>query len=283
MAASPQHTRELYQRLAKDVSTLGLPSGPERPRPVTEAQLDGLPGAVQWYLRFMGVLGRPADWSFLAHLTGRFRPRRRLPWLPCEAWQYDSGARIARLYHMRIVAAGVLPLTGRDAYVDGHGRMAGKLAGVLTIADGAGPESDVSELVTYLNDAVFWAPSMLFTPGVRWGLVNDHSFDVTLEDNGHRVTARVFIDKRGAPVDFTTEDRWMDARGGPVRTRWSTPVDGWTNVNGRAQPTHGSAVWHLPQGPFSYAEFQAVPGAVSYNVSPAELSTRGPEAAVATS
>ena len=50
-------------------------------------------------------------------------------------------------------------MTGRDAYVHGHGRMHGKLAGLVTVADAAGPENDVSELVTYLNDAVFFAPS----------------------------------------------------------------------------------------------------------------------------
>lgn len=279
MVSRPRHANGLYQRLADDVSALGLLAGPARPERVTEAQLDGLPGAAQWYLRFMGVLGRPADWSFLAHVTGRFRLRQRLPWMSCQAWQYNTAPRVARLFHLRLMAAGVLPVTGRDAYVNGHGRMAGKLAGLVTVADGTGPENDLSELVTYLNDAVFWAPSMLLAHGVRWGLVDDHSFDVTLEDCGHRVTARVFIDKRGAPVNFSTGDRWMDGPGGLVRTRWSTPVDGWAQANGRWQPTRGAAIWHLPKGPFCYAVLRIAPGAVRYNVSPAELSNSGPAAA----
>jgi hypothetical protein len=276
MASRPQRTNGLYQRLAADVGALGLPSGPARPERVTVDHLDGLPGAAQWYLRFMGVLGRPADWSFLAHSTGRFRMRPRWPWMRCEAWQYNSGPRVVRLFHMRADAAGLLPVIGRDAYVDGHGRMVGKLAGRVTVADGAGPESDVSELVTYLNDAVFWAPSMLLAPAVRWGVVDQASFDVSLEDAGHRVTARVFIDERGAPVNFSTEDRWCDLRGGPVRTRWSTPVGGWVEANGRRQPTSGAAIWHLPGGPFTYAAFQFAPGAVRYNVAPADLNTSEP-------
>ena len=190
----------------------------------------------------------------------------------CEVWQYNSSPTVARLFHMRITAAGVLPMTGRDAYVHGRGRMHGKLAGLVTVADAAGPENDVSELVTYLNDAVFFAPSMLLALPVSWAPAGDTSFDITLEDRGHRVTARVFTDERGAPVDFSTGDRWCDLPGGPVRTRWSTPVTGWREVNGRRLPARGSAIWHLPEGPFTYAEFRFSPGDVRYNVLPAELS-----------
>jgi hypothetical protein len=172
---------------------------------------------------------------------------------------------------MRIDVGGVLPMTGRDAYVNGHGRMLGKLAGLVTVADAAGAENDVSEMATYLNDAVFLAPSMLLALRARWAAVDRRSFDVTLEDHGHQVTACVVTDERGAPVDFSTDDRWCDLPGGPVRARWSTPVQGRAEAGGRWCPVHGSAIWHLAAGPFRYADFRFAPGAVRYNVSPAAL------------
>jgi hypothetical protein len=261
-------TGNLRRRLAADVAALGLPPGPVRPAVVSEAQLAGLPPAAQRYLRFMEVPGRPPDWSFLAHITGRFRLRPGLPWLRCEAWQYSTCPAVTRLFHMRLSAAGVLRMTGRDAYVQGKGRMHGTLAGLVTVADSAGPETSVSELVTYLNDAVLLAPSMLLELPVTWAPVDDDSFEVTLEDSGHRVTARVFLDERGAPVDFSTEDRWCALPDGLVRARWSTPVRGWRRVNGRWLPSAGSAIWHLPEGPFRYAEFRFAPAAIRYNVAP---------------
>jgi hypothetical protein len=267
----------LRQRLADDVAALGLPPGPAKPAAVTGAQLAGLPSAAQRYLRFMGVAGRPADWSFLAHLTGRFRLRPGLPWLRCEAWQYSTCPAVTRLFHMRLSAAGLLRMTGRDAYAAGQGRMHGTLAGVVTVADSAGPETSVSELVTYLNDAVLLAPSMLLELPVTWAPVDDDSFEVTLEDSGRRVTGRVFLDERGAPVDFSTDDRWCALPGGLVRARWSTPVDGWRQVNGRWLPSAGSAIWHLPEGPFRYAEFRFSPGAIRHNVAPAGVGG-GPQA-----
>ena len=264
-------TGNLRQRLAADVAALGLAPRPAQPAMVSEAQLAGLPSAAQRYLRFMEVPGRPADWSFLAHITGRFRLRPGLPWLRCAAWQYSTCPSVTRLFHMRLSAAGVLRMTGRDAYVQGEGRMHGTLAGLVTVADSAGPETDVSELVTYLNDAVLLAPSMLLELPVTWTPVGDDAFEVTLEDSGHRVTARVFLDERGAPVDFSTEDRWCALPDGLVRARWSTPVRGWRRVNGRWLPSAGAAIWHLPGGQFRYAEFRFAPGAIRYNVAPADV------------
>ena len=34
-------------------------------------------------------------------------------------------------------------------------------------------------------------------------------------------------------------------------------------------PGRGSAIWHLPEGPFTYAEFRFSRGDVRYNVLPA--------------
>jgi uncharacterized protein DUF6544 len=256
--------------MAADVIAADLVSGPVTAASLSEADLAGLPAAVQRYLRFMGVVGRPPDWSFVAHITGRFRLRPRLPWMRCEAWQYSSGPAVTRLFHMRI-QAGVLRMTGRDAYAGGQGRMYGKLAGLIPVADGSGLEYDVGELTTFLNDAVLLAPSMLLSLPVSWAQTDENSFDVTLEDAGHRVSGRVFLDERGAPVDFSTVDRWCALPGGLVRTRWSTPVEGWTRSEGRRLPARGSAIWDLPDGPFSYAQFRFRPDAIRYNVSPQEL------------
>lgn len=191
--------------------------------------------------------------------------------MPCEAWQYNSRLGVARVFHMRIGAAGLLPMLGRDSYLNGRGRMLGRLLGLVTVANGSGPEYDASELVTFLNDAVIFAPSMLLRLPVSWSTAGDRSFDVTLADRGHRVTARVFLDERDAVCDFTTDDRYADTPGGLVRARWSTPVHGWRGVDGRRLPSSGSAIWHLPEGPLTYAEFTFGPGATSYNVAPAAL------------
>ncbi|GAB3201130.1 hypothetical protein GCM10027261_34860 [Geodermatophilus arenarius] len=214
----------------------------------------GLLPVVARYLRAMGVVGRPRSWSLRAHFIGRFRRGPDQPWLPLNAWQYNSGVEVARLFRMRLLVARVLPMWGWDTYRAGAGRMMGKALGLVTVADGSGPEFDIGELTTWLNDAVLLAPGMLLHPRTAWEAAGDHSFRVAVTDAGHTVSAEVFLDEAGRPRDFRSEDRWADLPGGPVRAPWSTPVAGWTVVDGRPQMTGGAAVWHLPDGEYRYAE-----------------------------
>ncbi|MGY1687948.1 DUF6544 family protein [Geodermatophilus sp. SYSU D00867] len=221
---------------------------------MTEDDLAGLLPVVARYLRAMGVVGRPRSWSLRAHFIGRFRRGPDQPWLPLNAWQYNSGVEVARLFRMRLLVARVLPMWGWDTYRAGAGRMMGKALGLVTVADGSGPEFDIGELTTWLNDAVLLAPGMLLHPRTAWEAAGDHSFRVAVTDAGHTVSAEVFLDEAGRPRDFRSEDRWADLPGGPVRASWSTPVAGWTVVDGRPQMTGGAAVWHLPDGEYRYAE-----------------------------
>jgi Family of unknown function (DUF6544) len=257
----------LYRRLLREVAEAGLPSGPGMGSAVTEEDLDGRPEAVKQYLRFMGVVGRPRDWSFRARFVGRFRLKGR-GWMPAEAWQYNSALEITRIYVMRLRVAGVVPMTGVDAYLRGRGRMRGKLLGFVPVVEGKGEEFDVGELVTWLNDAVLLAPSFLLTPAVSWSEVNDRTLDVTLTDRGRSVAARVFLDERGAPRDFSTTDRYADLPSGLVRAEWTTPVSRWGLVHGRPFPGPASAIWHTPDGPLPYVEGRFVPGSVAYNIAP---------------
>ena len=258
----------LYRRLVDEVRAAGLPVGPGDDTRVTEDEVAGLPAVVQQYLRFMGVVGRPRDWSFRAHFVGRFRLRQKLGWMRAEAWQYNSGIEVARVFVMRLRFAGIVPLIGCDSYHDGYGRMLGKLLDRFTVADGQGVEFDIGELTTYLNDAVLLAPSMLLGPATTWTGVDEHTFDVTLDNAGHAVTGRVHLDERGAPRDFSTTDRYADLPGGLVRAEWHTPVRSWQMIDGRPLPGPFGAVWYLPDGQLPYIEGRLVPGSVAFNVTP---------------
>jgi hypothetical protein len=97
-----------------------------------------------------------------------------------------------------------------------------RLLDLFTIEDGTGEEYDTGELVTYLNDAVLLAPSMLLVPEISWAPADSSSFDVSLTDHGRTVTARVIVGEDGAPKDFSTWDRYCyDPHGPtPARPRW---------------------------------------------------------------
>ncbi len=233
----------------RGVAAAGLPDLPRADDgTVTDDDLAGLPHPVRRYLHAMGVVGRPRTRSFRAHLRGRFRRGPDAPWMPCDAWQHNTAGEIARLFRMRLLVAGAVPMWGWDTYRGGHGRMRGKLLGLVPVADGSGPEFDTGELVTWLDDAVLMAPGMLLDPRVTWTATGEDSFRVTLTDAGRTVRAEVFLGAHGRPMDVRTGDRWADLPGGLVRAVWSTPVLDWVVVDGRPRLGRAAAVWHLPDG-----------------------------------
>jgi hypothetical protein len=136
------------------------------------------------------------------------------------------------------------------------------------VADGSGPEFDLGELVTWLDDAVLLAPGMLLVPAVTWRHVDDDSFDVRLTDHGTTVTARVSVDEYGRVRDFSTSDRFCALPTGLVRARWTTPVQGWTTSRDRPVPEGGPAIWHLPEGPYEYARARVDARSLEWNVPP---------------
>ncbi|HEX7670073.1 MAG TPA: DUF6544 family protein, partial [Polyangiaceae bacterium] len=192
-------------------------------------------------------------------------------WIPCDALQYDTRLDVARVFYMQLTLKSVVPVTVRDTYFHGSGRMQARAFDLIPIVDGKGFELDVGELVTYLNDAILMAPSLILGPETIWTAVTGNAFDVTFTDRGHSVRARVFIDERGAPTNFSTTDRFFDAPDGRrVRTEWNTPIEGWQTANGRRLPTRGQAVWMLPAGPLPYGDFRFDPARIFFNVPKAE-------------
>jgi len=256
--------RDLRGALADDIRATRLSQA--RPgTPIEGADIADLPSSARRYLEAMGVVGRPRDESFVAHLTGTFRLRPKQRFMRCEAWQCNTADPLARLFHMRIDLAGVVPMVGRDAYASGRGAMRGRLLGLVTVAKGEGEEFDVGELTTWLNDAVIMCPSMLLTPAVSFDALDDTTFDVSCRHAGRTVTARVFLDEVGHPRDFRTTDRYADLPGGLRRAEWSTPLSGWHDVHGRALPSAGRAVWKLEDGDLTYLQVVFRDDAITYN------------------
>ncbi len=256
----------LLQTLRSELSALGTPPPG---RAVTAAEIAPLPETAQRYLRFMRVPEQPRVESLRVAARGRFRTRPGAAWMSADSWQYNTREPIARAFYRTLRRASVLPVLGRDTYRDGRGRMQVRPFDLFTVEDAQGPEFDLGELVTWLNDGILLAPSMLLGGPVSWNAVDGESFEVAVSDHGRTARARVRVDAQGAPLDFETSDRFMFApKAPPRRARWSTPVAGITEVAGRPVAKGGRAIWHLEEGEFCYFELEFVRTTLAFNVAP---------------
>lgn len=262
----------LERKFAHELAELGL-QGVGGPSPiVTDADVDPLPAPARRFLHFMEVVGKPKTKSVRAHAFGGFRMKKDGPFLPCEAWQYDSAVDVARVFMMKMRLASLLPVLVRDTYLHGIGRMRGRVLDAVGIVDVSDERIAMGELVTFVNDAIFFAPSMLVgNPSVQWSEVDDDSFGLTFHDRGRSVSGLVLVDGRGAAIDFETTDRYGEdpaAPGDMVRARWTTPILSWGRAAGRPIATRGKAIWHFESGDFTYADFTFSPAHVRFDAAP---------------
>ena len=71
------------------------------------------------------------------------------------------------------------------------------------------------------------------------------------------MTAELSFDAEGRLVDFASEDRGMLGKDGRLRLlRWTTPLGEYREIGGWTVATEGEAIWHLPEGPFTYGRMQ---------------------------
>jgi len=262
---------EMYDKLMREVAHAGLRGRPPLLAPVTDEDIDALCAPARRYFRFMGVVGKPLTWSLRAHFMGSFRLRPDAAWLPCHALQYNSAASVARIFHMRL-RYHHLPLLVRDTYLHGRGRMSARLFDAIPMVEVSDERIATGELVTYLNDAVLFAPSMLLLLATSFREVDGDCFDVTLRDGNLEVGARVFLDARGAVTQFSTTDRFGNDPASPaemVRARWTTPVRAWRWIGDLPVPASATATWHFASGDFTYADFSLV--SLEHDVAPGTL------------
>lgn len=144
-------------------------------------------------------------------MHGRIKVGR---WLPFRARQVLSPHE-GFLWTAR--AAGLI--AGSDRYLDGVGAMRWKVAGLITVADGEGPDVSRSAAGRGGAEAV-WVPTALLPRfGVTWSAV-DHS----------HITARYALGETPVEVNYTLDSDGriqslvFDRRGDPDNTGNSTGI-----------------------------------------------------------
>jgi hypothetical protein len=247
----------------RDVSA-GLARPMEAPL-VSEADLAPLPDPVQRYLRATGVVGRPRVRNYRLHFRGRIRSAPDARWMPFEAEQQSFADERARFFLMRARMFG-LPVEAFHRLIDGRATMQVKIAGTVPIVDASGDAMDRSETVTLFNDMCFLAPGTLLDPAIGWETVDAHKVRAQFTNGAHTISATMLFGDDGLAINFLSDDRSRASPDGKVftRHRFSTPVREYRDFGPARLPTHGEARWLLPEGEFTYGEFEI--RGVSYNV-----------------
>jgi len=230
---------------------------------VTEADLTLLPKPVQHYLRYAQVIGKPKVRCVKVRQTGFMRTTPAQRWMPVEAIQYTTLAgSISRTWYAQIKMGPFAFINGYDSYDNGAGHMLIRLLSMFSVVDIHGPEVDMSALIIFINDMVMW-PTAFLSEYIQWEPIDEMSARARVNLHNKQFSAVLYFNDLGEMVDFITEDRFRTVGKGFERCKWSTPLRRYREVNGLRIPSEGDAIWHLPEGEFSY--IQANIGEVRYD------------------
>lgn len=257
----PGSFSKVYQ---KEVAE-GLDQSSEMP-PVKEEDLAHLPALVKNYLRRAGVVGKPQETNFHAVFTGSIRSKKDGGWMKMTAEQHNFYGPKARIFYMKASRFGI-PFDGLHVFKGPKATMKVRIASWMEVVNAEGKEMNQSETVTLFNDMCLLAPGTLIGDEIQWESTAGRAVKARFTHQGITISAELRFNEAGDLVDFISEDRFQSADG---RThtpyRWSTPVGKYRDFGGRRVFTEGEALWHPPEGGFSYGKF--VLQKIEYNRTP---------------
>jgi hypothetical protein len=215
-------------------------------------------------LRWAGVVGtrRPATIHLRQH--GRFRLGPDKPWLPFTAEEHYTTHPPAFIWPATFTIAPFIEITGRDAYVDGHGSIDMRLLGLIPLARQHGPKLDQGALLRFLNEIV-WFPAAALSRSITWNAIDQTSAQATIHHAGASASAIFVFDELGRPLDMRAE-RYRTVGQGYQLSTWSTPFRDHGEFAGIRVPIAGEGIWKLDFGDFSYVDLRV--DSVTYQPSP---------------
>lgn len=217
-------------------------------------ELARLPAPVARWLEASGVVGKPRARTVRLRQRGALRTAADQPWMPATATQYVTLDEPAFVWTTAVRMKHVLPIAGRDHFLDGRGRMLVSAAGLVPVVDASGPAIDEGALQRYLAEVV-WYPSAALAPYVTWTALDDHRARATMAYRGTSGSVDLTFDDE-ARVQRIDAQRYLGAGAEARRQHWVIHVDAWGVLDGVTMPTVGVVGWDLASGPFPYFRWE---------------------------
>jgi hypothetical protein len=223
---------------------------------LTEADIAHLPPPVRRYIALTGSIGQPIVTEITLGFEATMYDAPGAAGMVGPVQQYERFDLPRRLFLMTTRMKG-LPVAVLHDFNRAQATMRVRLAGLLDVVSVGGPKLTRTETVTILNDLAFFAPSRLIDPRLSWTEVNDTRAQVAFTLGPNTVSAELVFNAAGELVDFISDDRGMLEKDGSLRIlRWTTPMSTYRDFGGWRLASEGDAIWHLPEGPFTYGHMR---------------------------
>ncbi|HJW17173.1 MAG TPA: DUF6544 family protein [Flavisolibacter sp.] len=222
---------------------------------LTEQDIKLLPPAIQKYLHYCGVVGKPKVNHFKVELSGQLRKDARSAWMPVTSTQYNFVDSTCRFFFMN-ATMNKLPVAGYHRFAAGKATMDIRLLSLLKVQYKEGKEMNIAETVTFFNDMCCMAPATLIDKRIQWLEADDCKVIARFTSQDISVMATLYFSKNGALINFASGDRYaIDDNNNFKKTPWSTPIRGYKTINGYQLPAMAETIYNFPNEDFCYGSF----------------------------
>jgi hypothetical protein len=242
-AIGTRQFQALYETKKADLLQRGRATAPGT---INATAISRLPSPVRKYLQVTRTVGKPGMKVAVLKQRGALRAAADQPWMPFEAEQAYAMEPPGFVWMANAQFKPLVPLLARDTFIDGKGNMLIRLLGLITVADGKGPEMDQGAGLRHWGEIIAF-PEAVTSPHLRWEAIGDSQARMMAEHDGLTMTAVVDFDAQGYPSGFHAE-RYRDVNGKGALTPWSGYCRQWKTIDGRMFPTQWTSVWHTPEG-----------------------------------
>jgi hypothetical protein len=227
---------------------------------LTETDIQPLPEPVQKYLRYTGSIGKSKVNNFRVTFKGNIRKNEESEWMPFTSEQYNFQESATRLFFLDAVMKH-LPVAGFHCFKNGKAFMDIRLLSLLKVQYQDGEEMNIAETVTFFNDMCCLAPATLIDKRIKWLEADNQKVKAEFTNNNITITAWLNFNNQGELINFVSYDRYNVDAG--KRLPWSTPLSGYTEIDGRMIPAYAETVYGYPTGDLTYGTFSFV--SIEYN------------------
>lgn len=236
-------TKSIYRKEVAQRSEQPKPT----PQIITKANLDTLPKPVANYLLYCGWLGQNIPTHFSAQMSGDFSLKRG-KYMKVKMKQNNWMDEPTRIFHISNWMIG-----GRHHYDKNGAFMLIKLLKRFKVVNAGGEIMNQSELVTYLNDLLIFAPGAVLIAPIEWETIDDYRVNATITYFGKQISAELIFNEKYELINFISHDRYASKDGKDAeKIPWSTPIDHYQDINGIKVPASGMAIWHYPDYDYPY-------------------------------
>ena len=223
-------------------------------RVVTSDALGPLPPPVQRWLENAGVVGKRMPRTIRLKQQGQMRIAPDKDEVQATAQQYFRVDEPEFIWRVRLRMMRVLPISGRDTYLDGRGHMLIKVGSLVPVVDAADEKIDQGALLRFLGEIV-WFPAAALSPYIRWEPIDAASAKATMTYQGVSGSAQFTFDNQGRFVGLTA-DRYFGGGADAKIERWKIEAHEWKTMDGCVVPVRGDVRWKLEAGDSTFHRWE---------------------------